>query len=422
MSEAAPTFSVRISDQDLPNLSLRFSAESAAWRELTPRQYYVWKALHLHLLKYGSLPQGFKEMAAICKIGARAFAAMAQALARHMDIDASDNRRWTHFDVIASRGDLPIAIDLEVGSGEASPHRAVRQAAAGVMHTNRRLRLATSDGTAAETALHSAKHDANACKTDVQNLGEFASAGAMADARFASASPGSIDRSSLEILEENDRSIRAGASADAANPDANNDAKCSANEASSGSESADGGPVPLPSRSLAEVDDDALIAALRAAGGEKIPAVILNATDLAPLRLLVAEGCELERDVVPAVANFARGCDGVLRTFKARPIREKAIASRDAALQARARLGPAATPLVFVLEGSPPWRAWLRHKGVKSHYVTEKQDDRTKRGSWFPTIWPPGWDDARLATVQQSRSSVGNGVGGTDGSLPPPGG
>ncbi len=406
MSEVAQILSVRVNDEDLPNLSLRFGAESAAWRELTPRQFYVWKALHLHLLKYGRLPQGFKDMAAICKIGTRAFAAMAPALARHMDTDADDNGRWTHFDVVASRGDLPVTIDLAVGGGEVSPHRAVRQLAAGVMHANRKLRLATSDGTAAETAVQPAKCDANACKTDMQNLEEFASTGASADARFASASPGSIDRSSLEILEENDRSIRAGASAYAANPDANNDANCSATEASPRLESADRDPVAPPSRSLAEVDDDALIAALRAAGGDKIPAVLLNATDLVPLRLLVAEGCELERDVVPAVANFAHGCDGVLRTFKARPIREKAVASRDAALQARARPGAAAPPLVFVLEGAPPWRAWLRHKGVKSHYVTEKQDDRTKRGSWFASIWPPGWDEAKLAVAEKGQTSA----------------
>ena len=375
---------------------------------LTSLQLGVYMRLRASLWLRGSLPVGLKALAAIAQVTPRTFERMAPCLAPLFDHGADG--RWHDHALEKKRGNRAV---LEVEERAVDPGLSAKRSAAGKRgaEIKRSLRLVTADDDGAQVQTSpQANERLFASKTGKQNGDDFAATSGPAAARFAAPGPpsyGSIDRSFAgSSSKTDDRSIRAGAGAhegqadETAIAEANGPANPGIDEqAKDPSKPAEPTGPPAPSRSLAEVDDAALIAALRAAGGDKIPAVLLNASDLTPLKILVAEGCELERDVVPAVANFARGCRGPLRTFGNGPIREKALASRDAAQRARAQQ-PATSLGVFVIEGTPPWRAWLRAKGVRSHFSFTKDDDRTKRGFYHPTLWPPGWDETRLAAAE----------------------
>jgi hypothetical protein len=51
-----------------------------------------------------------------------------------------------------------------------------------------------------------------------------------------------------------------------------------------------------------------------------------------------------------------------------------------------------AKPMVFVIQGTPAWNAWLAHKGVRSMPTNTSAHAPGKSGWWFPSLWPPGVD------------------------------
>ena len=334
---------------------------------------------------------------------------------------------------------------LDIADRAVDPDLSAKRSAAGKrgQEAKRALRLVTSEDEAGE-----ANECSFASKTPKQNAGDFAVVGGPVAARFAPPSYGSIDRSFVEnISKTDDRSNRAGADARESEPgaQANSQAKPPSKIADQKAEAEVSAAPSSPPLAPSKPDMEALITALRVGCGTRIPAVLLHATDLAPIRSLLAEGCDLERDVVPAVANFVAGCKGPLRSFGAGPIREKAIASRDRAIKVVAL---ERRPLVFAdpllskvakeIEariGEDATASWFRDMAVASTEAssltlalpTAFMRKHVEQNYELQVLAAVRSVDARFAkvlftVVAAPATGGGRSVGRTDGSLPPPGG
>ncbi len=310
--------------------------------DLTAIQRGARISLLAHLWFHGELPCEDKKLADIARIHPRTFARMAPVIAPHFDIDADG--RWRHYDLEDLR-DAALMKRAKLAKNGAKG-AATRWDGGADPGTEGGNADALREKPGAETM---AKGMANAMGMATEIGAEFGTQMLASVMANPSRGPGSIDRSINDNISETIDRSDARATSDAmpvAMSFANGDAGLGASHPP---EKADGISHPTldgissavpPARSLAEANELATIAALRAAGGDKIPALLLNTKDLAPIRALVADGCELERDVVPAVTNFARGLKEPLRTFAAGQIREKARASRDLALKKQAGATP----------------------------------------------------------------------------------
>ncbi len=360
--------------------------------DLSPQQSGVRERLRMYIWFNGTrLPCETKELAKIAGVTVRTFMKMAPVIAPHFDID--EDGRWRHYDYEEQR--------------EAALAKHAARSSAGVKGAN--IKWNKSDETGAEgqpvvapKAMANGMATAMANGTANEGLASIVDHGLPLASGLAQAScaPGSIDRSSLKDEDSIDRSNARGAGDDGSGM-----ANAMANGAvvdvlDRPAQAAPAIPIVKP-----ETDSvDAIAGAMRAIPGGKIPAVLLNRSDLAPILALIEQGCDLARDIVPAVTNFCANSRDPLRTFGNKHIREKACASRD-----RVRARPAGTPgwqnprPFFVVKDSPPWRAWLRARNVRSMPAYSSEGDRTKTGAHFESTWPPGWDAVRLAAEEGRR-------------------
>ncbi len=427
---------------------------------LAPLQLGAFVKLVRALWQQGSLPVGLKAIAKKAGVGPRTFEKMAPELEPLFDRD--HHGRWRNLDLEAERtmrlGREP---DTELSVDGAAPRRVVnpdlsakRSAAAKkrneVYWSSRRAQLQLLEG-----GLADGSQNATAIAKEVANPvanGEAASDetlvvdfGVLRSFATASASgaPGLSDRlfdsQAKERIEESDgRTDAPGADAVDRKFEAA-EAVIDRKSAMSGTVEGTGGPSqtappPIANGSATTIasavgavaslpytvgealignagaapaapvpSDAAIIAALREACGAKLPPHRLTPDGVAPIRDLLNEGCDFMRDVVPAFAAGICGLKSPLKSLRASYLHDMARANRDEAARARSRMTDEAARhhdgKVFVEEGSPPWRAWLKAKGVTS-YMTFLAEDRKRRGWRFPSLWPPGWDEARLATVE----------------------
>lgn len=129
-------------------------------------------------------------------------------------------------------------------------------------------------------------------------------------------------------------------------------------------------------------DDKAFKSKVREALGPKTAEAVASAV-VPTLRVLIADGCDFERDVLPKLRDIATsGLKTPAPAFLGQQIRER----RDARVAAAAARGAApAAPQVFVAADTPQWRAWAIHTGRR--WPTSA---RNGTGWYFASEWPPG--------------------------------
>ena len=444
---------VRPNLRDLREIPLDSDTAMRARMSLTPRELGVWFNLRTHLWMFGDLPAAPRRLAAIGGVGAKSFEKMIPVLAPLFDRD--ETGRWRDLDLEEERGmrlDLtpcqPRSPALE--ERRIDPNLSETRSRAGReggrrRWEERRKRLQLIEGGRDTDGSAPSIDDAGQASGMADGMANGIAKPAMADmaksvdlpSGFASVlpsfarsdgsdAPGLSDRLSVglqeveseslqQVREESDRPT-AGARADA------DDGKTSGKPAGAGSGGdgktdpsalANGSSAPMAKSEAAApsvkdatavLSDAAIVEALREAGKGKIPLTLLTPSAIAPIRVLVDLGCGLTRDIVPAVAAFVGGLSGPLRSWQAKPIREAALALRDQAASTGAARA-AFDKLVFIAEDTPQWRAWLDHKGKKTHFKTQK-NGRGPFGCYFASEWPPDVDarlyDERLAIAARS--------------------
>jgi uncharacterized protein YdaU (DUF1376 family) len=133
------------------------------------------------------------------------------------------------------------------------------------------------------------------------------------------------------------------------------------------------------------VDDDDLIGKIQKALGPKAPPNVVR-SGLPLLRSLLAEGCDLERDLLVELSDIGSHLTAPLRTMNAPRWAEQVRARRDARLAAPERRPP--PKLVFVAIETPQWQAWdAEYKRLQGKSPPTGKDGK---GWHFPSEWPPG--------------------------------
>jgi hypothetical protein len=161
---------------------------------------------------------------------------------------------------------------------------------------------------------------------------------------------------------------------------------CNATESEEMREESSSVVVPFPAREPArppdDDDDEILVSRLKRALGAKGEERTIRA-GLPVVRSWLAEGCALEADVLPELADVAAHASRPLATFRAEFFGRQVRARRDGRLAAeKARTG--APKRVFVAEGTPEWAARVA-AGHKAGLTTSAEVDGTRvRGWWFP--------------------------------------
>lgn len=111
---------------------------------------------------------------------------------------------------------------------------------------------------------------------------------------------------------------------------------------------------------------DVLLDRLIAAAGGKVVHNSIGIEVVTPILDLQAMGCDLETDILPAISEWARGLPGPIKTWAARPLRDRALEKMSIRKQGRGSAAPA--------EEIPEW---LWEKRV-AQFLTE------------PDKWPRG--------------------------------
>ena len=378
----------RVNLRDLADLPCDMVAIFDALDDLNPWQFKTWFRLRVHLYRYGELPTGMKALARIARIGAAAFERMAAAIARHFD-RAADGR-WTDNHLVRARGNRIVmrAAEAPTVDPELRAKRAASGGNGGRVTQQRKRQMREDETSSGSASLFASPVQANEPSKSLDATLEFASS--MLEDREANASRG--QSLSVGLLESESKkedqtgqltsNLAAGAGADTASGQAK---PPNAAEATGQANQA--------------LRDEVMIAGILKICGSFIDAPHVNER-LAEYRSWIAKGCAFETDIVPAVRDFVAGKTSLDNCANVH-IREIAFRRRDYRLRAPAPASETAPSIgVFVLKDAPPWRAWLRHKGVRSMFTTELQSDRTQRGTWLNTLWPPGWDEAKLSAAE----------------------
>ena len=358
--------------------------------DLPPRIFKALGWLRHHLRRYGQLPVGIKALAKIANVGPASFERMVPALDRHFARDSDG--RWTDYELLRARGHRPAVAVVE---HRVDPVRSAKMAANGARggqatQARRRERGATETLEPATGPLEvaskgqathglgsskSGKFEANFATSTPENRGANAS---QADGLSVCL----VDFSS-KIEEQTDEQT----SKSASKAEASERAKPAAHGEANG----------LASQPMSEA---ALIKATVQAYGGLVDAAHVH-DRLSICREWIAKGCSLDADILPSCREFAAGKTEIRNCFNER-VMEKAFKRRDYRVSQGFENTSSADD-VFVVEGTPAFRAHLRAKGVRSFFVFQKQDDRTKFGRYFTTEWPPGWDEAKLLEAEASK-------------------
>jgi hypothetical protein len=143
--------------------------------------------------------------------------------------------------------------------------------------------------------------------------------------------------------------------------------------------------VPFPAREPARPpdDDEILVSRIKRALGAKGEERTIRA-GLPVVRSWLAEGCELEADVLPELADVATHASRPLATFRAEFLGRQVRARRDGRLVA-GKARAAAPERVFVAEGTSE-RVVRVAAGHKAGLTTSAEvAGKRVRGWWFPT-------------------------------------
>ena len=147
--------------------------------------------------------------------------------------------------------------------------------------------------------------------------------------------------------------------------------------------------VPFPTREPARPDDDdeILVSRIKRALGAKGEERTIRA-GLPVVRSWLAEGCALEADVLPELADVAAHASRPLATFRAEFLGRQVRARRDGRLAAK-KARAAAPERVFVAEGTPEWAARVA-AGHKAGLTTSAEvAGKRVRGWWFSASEAP---------------------------------
>jgi hypothetical protein len=146
-------------------------------------------------------------------------------------------------------------------------------------------------------------------------------------------------------------------------------------------------PEPAPPAEPAKRDDDEILfQKVKSALGPKAPEPVVR-LGIGSIRHWLAQGFDLERDVLPELRDIGSHLNQPLRTMNS-PRWGEQVAARHKARVAREKANAAVPKLVFVEQGSPQWDAWKAYRG-KGSPTCEKAG---KAGWWFAAAWPPGFD------------------------------
>ena len=386
----------------------------------------AWHRLQYHAWLRGVLPTGIRDLAGIAGVTPRTFEKMLPVLEPLFDRD--DQGRLRVYAMEAQRGDLPVAPPVKVRTVDPKVSDArsrAGEAGAKSRWSKRGLKVIEGDVSGSEVDGSMANGMANASTFANADAGQ-ADASAASPMANGMATPsgshgpsdGLLISDSKEKIEDTDgRTDVARASATDGKPDgtfatnpvaepaaavANGDGKstslgAAAMEASMAK--VDGKPVPAAMEQrgpgVAEI-----LAVLEAAGAGKIPDVLLTPSAIEPVRQLMSEGCDLQRDIVPAVRGFTSGLREPLKTWKAQAIRDAAVRARDKSR--REGIPPATSPSMIRLKpGTPQYEAWLAHNGRRSF-------PGGPDGWYFVSEWPPGHgptESGRPISAAQAPSS-----------------
>ncbi len=389
---------------------IRFSAVDVleAMACLPTLAFGAWQRLQYHAWLRGVLPTGVSDLAALAGVTPRTFEKMLPALEPLFDRD--DQGRLRVYDMEAQRGDLPIAPAAKVRSID--PRVSDARSAAGARGAQARWNkrnLKVIEGSAIGSEVHGPMANGMAnepdfAKTEAAQAVGFATSDVANRMATPSGAPGLSDglqeiesKSSIEDTDGRTDAQRVEAAdgkpdgtfatdpvSQAAGPLANGDGKPGSPEppaTEAPMAKADGKPAPaLMAQRGPSVSE--ILAVLETAGAGKIPDILLTPTAIEPVRQLMAEGCDLQRDIVPAVRGFTGGLREPLKTWKAQAIRDAACRARD---KSRREGIPAVAvrPVVCHKPGTPQYEAWLAHQGKRSF--------PGGAGGWyFPSEWPPG--------------------------------
>ena len=131
-------------------------------------------------------------------------------------------------------------------------------------------------------------------------------------------------------------------------------------------------------------DDENLISKIVKAGRGKIPPLVAR-TGIRAVRAWISEDCDLERDILPQLANIAANLrKPPMRQLQSDKFVAQIFAARDLRLAAQKVPGggvcqPRPLPkMIFVAEGTPEWSARVA-AGHKPRLMTKNED----RWGWF---------------------------------------
>lgn len=141
-------------------------------------------------------------------------------------------------------------------------------------------------------------------------------------------------------------------------------------------------------------DENILFEKVKSAIGSKASASAVLAA-LPALRELLAEGCDLERDVLAELRVIGQHAKRSIGRLDAEFVANQIRARRDARLKlpATGSAGAAVAAKVFVEVETPQWEAWdayRKSKGLRSSPIN--QDGK---GWYFESEWPPGFPPPR---------------------------
>ena len=140
-------------------------------------------------------------------------------------------------------------------------------------------------------------------------------------------------------------------------------------------------------------DDEILIERVSKALGGRAEAKAVRA-GLATVRGWLDAGCDLERDVLPELAQIGRKLTRPLATFAAPWLTAQVMAVRTGRLAAQKARGAASPPAdrVFVAEGTPEWaeRIAAGHRPSLNY-----SHDEHRRSGWYFPVAPPGRPPAK---------------------------
>ncbi len=160
--------------------------------------------------------------------------------------------------------------------------------------------------------------------------------------------------------------------------------------------------APATASSAATVDpgsaDAELHARIISACGDNITAELRQSRDVEPIRALLRDGFDLDREILPFLRDRVKALSTPLRSLRPGWIRkdlEKARASGALSKPAASAM----PPTVFVPSGTPEWEACQAREAAEGRKPKVPiPDSRTgKNGSWFVVPLPPALRPAAAA-------------------------